>query len=332
MKREYDFHALVLRYGFNTKDMEKACRISDMLEDISAVKFLSERLSLYGGTALTFIHSKEILRLSIDLDLNYRHKDNVDWGQVREEIDTRLKDLLYRQGYKKADIAINASYPLTRFTVKYLSATGSEDHFKIEIGYMRRTSILKTDAQADFRHIGTQETFKATTPPREELFANKWCATLYRKTARDVFDMYRITDVKFDPDTFRKCAIIDSLTRTRPKLYEIDPKTIKRIRLDSSLRNLLQTERLPEFNSTKIAQRVTEFTNTQLKKLTNDEKNMIDQFWDKRIFAPELINHKGIFHTRIAEYPAVLWTLERLRKRKPRENSPSSSKHQSRPV
>jgi predicted nucleotidyltransferase component of viral defense system len=317
MKRQYDFHALALRHGFNTKDIEKACRISDMLEDISAVKFLSERLSLYGGTALTFIHSKEIMRLSIDLDLNYRHKDNVDWGQVREEIDTRLKDLLYRQGYKKADIAINASYPLARFTVKYLNANDSEDQFKIEIGYMRRTPILKTDAQADFRHIGTQETFKATTPLREELFANKWCAMLYRKTARDVFDMYKIADMKFDLDTFRKCAIIDSLTRTKPKLYEIDPKTINRIHLDSSLRNLLQTEKLPEFNFTEISQRVTEFTNAQLRKLTNDEKDMIDQFWDKRIFTPGLINHKGTFHTKIAKYPAVLWTLQGPKKEKP---------------
>jgi hypothetical protein len=39
-------------------------------------------LSLYGGTALTFIHSKEMLRLSIDMDLNYRHKDTGDWGSV----------------------------------------------------------------------------------------------------------------------------------------------------------------------------------------------------------------------------------------------------------
>jgi len=319
MKREYDFHALALRYGFNTKDIEKACRISDMLEDISAVKFLSERLSLYGGTALTFIHSKEILRLSIDVDLNYRHKDNVDWGQIREEIDTRLKDLLYRQGYNKASIAINASYPLTRFTVRYLSASSSEDHFKIEIGYMRRTPILKTDAQAEFKHIGTQETFKATTPTKEELFANKWCAMLYRKTARDVFDMYRIADMEFDPDTFRKCAIIDSLTRELPKLYEINPETIKEIPLDSTLRNLLQTERLPEFDFNKISQRVTQFTNAQLNKLTSNEKNMIDQFWGKRIFAPELINPKGIFHTKIAEYPAVLWTLERLKKRNLRQ-------------
>jgi predicted nucleotidyltransferase component of viral defense system len=314
MKRKYDFHALALHHGFNARDMEKTCRISDILEDISAVKFLSERLSLYGGTALTFIHSKEIIRLSIDLDLNYRHKDNRDWGQTREEIDIRLKDMLYRQGYNKTDIAINASYPLTRFTVKYLNATGSEDSFKIEIGYMRRTPILKTDIRANFKHIGTQETFKTTTPQKEELFANKWCAMLYRRTARDVFDLYRITNMEFDAITFRKCAIIDSLTRTEPKLYEISPEAIKRIRLDSSLRNLLQTEKLQKLDFTKITQETTEFTNTQLKKLTNGEKNMINQFWDKRIFAPELINHKDVFHKKIPEYPAALWTLKKLKK------------------
>jgi hypothetical protein len=128
--------------------------------------------------------------------------------------------------------------------------------------------------------------------------------------------MYRIADMKFDPDTFRKCAIIDSLTRELPKLYEINPETVNEIPLDSSLRNLLQTERLPESDFSKTAQRVTEFTNAQLQKLTNNEKNMIDKFWDKKIFAPELINPEGIFHTKIAEYPAVLWTIERLRKGK----------------
>ena len=315
MKRKYDFRALALRYSFNSKDMEKVCRISDLLEDISAVKFLSDRLSLYGGTALTFIHSQELLRLSIDLDLNYRHIDSVDWEHVRDEIDKRLKDLLYRQGYNEADLAINPSYPLTRFTVKYLNSSDLEDNFKIEIGYMRRTPILKTDTQAEFRHIGTEETFKTTTPLKEELFANKWCTMLYRRTARDVFDMYQIADTDFDLDTFRKCAIIDSLTRELPKLYEIDPATINEISLDASLRNLLQTEKLPGFDFNKIAQRVTEFTNTQLQKLTSNEKGMIDQFWDKKIFAPELIDPKGIFHTKIADYPAVLWTLEKLKRK-----------------
>ena len=91
MKREYDFDELALKHGFNVREIEKVCRISDILEDISAVKFLRDRLSLYGGTALTFIYFKEILRLSIDLDLNYRHLNTKDWGEIRNEIDKRIK-------------------------------------------------------------------------------------------------------------------------------------------------------------------------------------------------------------------------------------------------
>lgn len=87
MKRKYDFDTLALRYGFSSKEIEKVCRISDLLEEVSAVKFLSDRLSLYGGTALTFIYSPQILRLSTDLDFNYRHTNTTDWGEVRKEID-----------------------------------------------------------------------------------------------------------------------------------------------------------------------------------------------------------------------------------------------------
>jgi len=148
LKKSYDFETLARTHGFNVREIEKVCRISDLLEDLSAIKFLSDRLSLYGGTALTFIYSPEILRLSVDLDLNYRHFNEKDWGEVRDEIDKRIKDILYRQGYKKSDIAINSSYPLARFTIKYLNTLGDQDSFKIETGYMRRTPNLKN------RHYG----------------------------------------------------------------------------------------------------------------------------------------------------------------------------------
>lgn len=102
MKRQYNFNELARKYGFNVREIEKVCRISDLLEDISAVKFLKDHLSLYGGTALTFIYSHEILRLSTDLDLNYRHLDTRDWGEVRNEIDERIKDLPHKLQPKKS--------------------------------------------------------------------------------------------------------------------------------------------------------------------------------------------------------------------------------------
>lgn len=42
MKKKYDFDALTLQHGFSPKEIGKACRISDLLEDISAVKYLSD--------------------------------------------------------------------------------------------------------------------------------------------------------------------------------------------------------------------------------------------------------------------------------------------------
>ena len=314
MKRKYNFDELSLQYGFSAREIEKVCRISDVLEDISAVKFLSDRLSLYGGTALTFIHSTEILRLSIDLDFNYRHTSNSDWGDVRKEIDKRLKDLIYRQQYRRGTIAINASYPLTRFTITYTNAQGSEDNFKIEIGYLRRTPILKTDTSADFRHIGTKETFKTTTPAREELFANKWCTLLYRTTPRDLFDVYQITKMKFNHDVFRKCAIIDSLTHEKPKIHKINPEGVAQIPLDSSLRNLLQTERLSQYDFAKIAKEVEEFTKKHLSSMTKNEIKAVEEFYDKKIFSPNTVDNTMLLNEQIAEYPAILWTLKQIKK------------------
>jgi predicted nucleotidyltransferase component of viral defense system len=312
MKRKYDVATIARNQGFNIKDSEKVLRISDLLEDISAVKFLSDRLSLYGGTALTFIYLPRILRLSIDLDFNYRHIDTVDWGDVRQEIDAKLKELIYRQKYSKNDIAINASYPLTRFTIKYLNTMGLEDSIKIEIGYLRRIPILRTDSLADFKHIGTQETFKTKTPQKEELFANKWCTLLYRKTPRDLFDTYQITRTKFNHEIFHKCAIIDSLTHETPKIHQIDPTFIEKIPIDSSLKNLLQTKNTQKYDFTQIARTVKEFTQTQLTSITTDEKRAVDQFYDHKSFNPQLVDNTELFHERINEYPAVLRVLQKI--------------------
>jgi predicted nucleotidyltransferase component of viral defense system len=315
LRKKYDLKALAQQHGFSTKEIEKVCRISDLLERISAVKFLSDRLSLYGGTAFTFIYAPEILRLSVDLDFNYRHKDGTDWREVRDKIDEKLKDLLYGLEYAKADIKINASYPLTRFVVSYVNTLGLEDKFKIETGYLRRTPILKTDILADFKHLGTQETFKTRTPSKEELFANKWCTLLYRKSSRDLFDTNQIANTEFNIEAFRKSAIIDSLTHKKPKIYEINPSAIEQIPIDLGLKNLLQTERLAEHNFSKMKLNVGEFTKTHLSSITSSEIQAIDQFYDQRIFDPNMIDSTGFFlHESVGEYPAALWILQRIKK------------------
>ena len=60
----YNYRHLQYLYPYIPSQIEKVCWISDILARISQIPFLRERLSLYGGTALIFIHSSEIYRLA----------------------------------------------------------------------------------------------------------------------------------------------------------------------------------------------------------------------------------------------------------------------------
>ncbi len=310
LKRHYDYEELYRRLEVNPRQLEKACRISDLLEDISFVPFLRDRLSLYGGTALAFVHFEKMERLSIDLDFNYRHLDEADWGTIREQIDDRIKKLLYAQSYAPEDLAITATYPLGRITIQYRNHLGVNDSFMIEVGYMRRISILQLDAMQLFRHIGTGETFLIKTPQVEELFANKWCTLLYRGSSRDLFDVYQISKIKFDAEKFRKCTVIDSLMRGSPPLYAINiEELVKSIPIDTGLRNLLLTN-INKDDYEEIRRSVINFSQNILDKLTQNEKHIIDRFFRERKFTPELMDQEGILHNKIREHPMIRRILE----------------------
>jgi predicted nucleotidyltransferase component of viral defense system len=315
LRRNYDFKALASYYGFSIKEIEKVCRISDLLESISAVKSLSDHLSLYGGTAFNFIYASEIQRLSVDLDFNYRLGNATDLREERKKIDNTLKDLLYRHGYIESNVKIKAKYPLTRFMVSYVNTLGLKDKFKVEMGYQKRIPILKNDVRAEFKHIGIQETFKTTTPCKEELFANKWCTFLYRQTPRDLFDVYQIANIEFNNESFRKCSIIESFTHEDPKLYEVDISAIERIPIDSSLRNLLQVERLAHYDFQTVKMRVMEFTRRHLSNLTSTERQAIDKFYDQSVFDPNMIDSGDVFNEQIGNHPEPLWTLKEIKRR-----------------
>ncbi|MFW6305732.1 MAG: nucleotidyl transferase AbiEii/AbiGii toxin family protein [Candidatus Saliniplasma sp.] len=311
MKRKYDFDILAREYGFEPKMVEKVCRISDILEDISAVRFLKDRLSLYGGTAFTFIYSQEIQRLSIDIDLNYRHMDEKDWGEVRREIDERIKSLLYQQGYKESDISIDPSYPLARIVVGYKNQKGLNDSYNIEIGYMRRYPILRSDSFEDFKHIGTGETFSVKTPIKEELMANKWCTLLYRGTPRDLFDVFQITKMDIDRPVFSKCAVIDSLMRGEPKLYEIDvDDIIQNISIDSSLKNLLRIKKTSTLDIKNMIEKSKEFSKSIMSSLDEEEFDVIDRFYEHKKFEPERMDKEVILNPKITEHPSIRWALK----------------------
>jgi len=308
VKRTYNIQLVAEKHGFQEDQIEKVLRISDILEDISVIPFLSRRLSLYGGTALNLIHFRQMPRLSVDADFNYRHQgEERDWGETRRDIDDAYKQILYAQGYQPQNIRIDASYPLSRFTVSYTSHQGTRDSFKIETGYMRRIPILDKDARMSFRHLGSDTLHTVTTPQAEEIYANKLVTLLSRATPRDLYDLSIIVGTDVDTTKLRKCTVLESLMSLPQPLTDVDPeKIIVGIHPDQGLRALLRTGQVLDTDALKTT--VTRYSEEIIGSLTTNEKNLIHQFYAEREFTPELLKLQDI-NPMIGSHPGILRAL-----------------------
>ena len=307
----YDYRYLQTLYPYIPSQIEKVCRISDILARVSQIPFLRERLSLYGGTALNFIHFSEVHRLSVDMDFNYRHQgEEKDWGEIRAEIDAALKQILSAQGYPDHDIKIDPSYPLSRLTINYINHLDTDDTFKIETGYMRRIPVLTEDSYMNFRHIGTDVQHTIKTPQTEEIYANKLVTLLARATPRDLYDVYKIAETKTDQTKLRKLAIIESFMSLPEPIIGIDiRKTVNTIPLDDRLRTVLRTQQ--DLDIREIRKKVTAYTKKIIDSITDEEEQCINIFYTEKQFEYKTLKLEKI-HPEINAHPAITRALQQL--------------------
>ena len=303
--------------GFDEKTIEKIFRIYDILHRTSLVEYTKERLSLYGGTSLNFLHFKDIPRLSIDIDFNYRVQKTDDWVKERNNIDNILKKILSDLKYLEKNIKIQASYPITRYDVHYTTKTNQKDSIKIEIGYMRRIPIFKKDIIMKLKHLKTDEEFDIKTPKSEELFGNKFCTLLYRfkdETAissRDLYDVYTISKTTFDNEMFETAIIIDSLMRPEPRIYKQNPKIIvDNVSIDNQLLNLIRSREVPKDLKSKSKDFIGKYISITKEKY----QEIIDTFFDKHTFNPKLLKNHYMLNSDINSHPSILWNLQQLKK------------------
>lgn len=285
---------------------EKVERISDILIRISEVSMLKNSLSLYGGTALNFLHLKEAPRVSEDLDFNYRHLTDEDWGAVRTKLDSLIKTILKDLGYADKDIRIQARYNLGRFHIRYSTKAGTKDSIKIEIGYMRRIPILKNDVIVRYVHPTTAKTTELKTPKSEELYANKFCTMLSRTVdvpyARDVFDVGIISKLRFDKDLFIDIVLIEAL------LSHLDLVNIKFKLPHKSQVKELENLVIGNVDLKDIGSEVLVFTKNTIKEaISRGWTEFSKEFRKSGRIRLDLMSNPDAFHPNIAEHPQLLW-------------------------
>jgi predicted nucleotidyltransferase component of viral defense system len=290
--------------------VEKIQRLSEILITIADAKILKEHLSLCGGTALNLLHLDSPPRLSEDLDFNYRHFGDEDWGRIRDMIDMNLKRILDKLGYPKESIKIQPYYNLNRFFISYETENGKKDQIKIEIGYMRRIPDLRLDDNLNFHHPAFPRTVKILTPKKEELFANKFVTMLSRMrrrpNARDVFDVLTISELDFNVGLFSDIVILETI------LMDLQFSKMKFIQLEKSdLKTLAKLVLMkPELEI--INNKVNSFTKTVQKSL---EKKKINDFQREFIkngkVRLDLLENPDQVHPGISEHPQLLWLLKK---------------------
>lgn len=302
---------------FPPEVLEKVSRISDLVERVYLVPFPSRRLAFYGGTCLNFVHMEDAPRLSLDLDFNFRDIQEGDWGEERDMVDDYLKRILEDIGYRVADIKIQATYPLTRFEVWYVTNSGGWDSFKVEIGYQRRLPLLPSDTSITWHHPFSGRGIEVLTPVREELFSNKVATLLYRfgypdhLSGRDLFDVYTISHANFEKRSFMASFVIDSLTRPERRLDDITAElSIDHSVIEGHVEELIADG--PPLSE--LSDAVSGFLKGLLDEVRRDWKKLIDDFFLRHRFHPEGTVPADILNVRIEDHPGILWSLERLKK------------------
>jgi hypothetical protein len=136
---------------------------------------------------------------------------------------------------------------------------------------------------------------------------------LYRKSPRDLFDVYRIAGASFDMRIFRQTAVMDSLFRGLPSLLDINYcETISGIRFDSSLLNVLY--RGNTFDEEHVHETVIEFSADVLGGLSVDEVQLIKTFYSEHRLDEDLISKMIKVHSGIVNHPLIKWQIKELLK------------------
>jgi len=182
--------------GFSPNVVDKVERLLEVLEACRDDPYLHDALVLHGGSALNLFYD-DAPRLSVDIDLMFVGEDELDkMRAVRPEVDRRIRRALEAIGYVVQ--GTNDEHSGQTYRVKYPG-----DFVKLDVSYLARVTVLAPDVRR-CTLAEPQVGFPVVRLP--ELIAGKVKAMMERVAARDLFDLYRLSQRY--PDAFT-----DALTR-----------------------------------------------------------------------------------------------------------------------
>ncbi len=248
-------------------------------------------------------------RLSEDLDFNYRHIDQEDWGEVRDKIDENLKYILRSLGYEDENVKIDPKHNMCRFHIGYTTESGLNDNIKIEIGYMRRRPNLKNDTRTSFSHLTKGKSIEVMVPEKEELYANKFATMISRSRTylnpRDIFDVYSISTEKFHYRLFLELVALEAILMgmTYYSLCQVKQR-FKHGKVSGRIEHLIKDE----LHIEELFSKVIPFSEDVVDEISVYELDTaIDHFHETGELNLERFEFRKRFHPKLSKHPQLLW-------------------------
>jgi len=294
--------------GFNPGFIEKVYQLTRILEAVYSDNNLKEYLALKGRTALNFIYLN-IPRLSVDLDFNFVGAlEKNKMLQLRPTVTDRIKVVADSLGLTISKKPF--SYILDRFLLRYRSLQGLRDSIRIEINYLERIPVV-VPVQKSFHHFfGDIERFKVKTYQPEELGAMKTKALVERLYARDLYDIYNISQLDLQNRIMRKLMLLYILMANRePELQSI----VRKIAQYNGRHFMQQINPFisssQNIDASQVKQDVVEFYKKVLV-LDGNDKKFLENIKQK-VMDMELLFGGDICNPAANTHPSLLFVLEK---------------------
>jgi len=297
--------------GFRLESLQKQMILIDLLREINRHPFLKKQFTLKGGTAINLFWFR-LPRLSVDIDLNYiGSEDRETMLKERPTLEEEMRKLIESRGITVKNIP--AEHAGAKWRLQSPSAFGGNFTLEVDLNFMMRIPVWGTEMKSPFP-VDEDYVFECSTVSFEELFGGKVRALMDRSAARDLYDVFKLSQERnsFDLVKLRKTMILFGITcnddwRTKDlrSIDEIDQRMV-----DEHLIPLLRSSESIQLKLMKEKVRVI------LKELMRYDKNelrFMNRFLDEGVYEPSLLFRNEDHAKRLEKHPAVLWKLQKHR-------------------
>lgn len=302
---------LAEKTGFRTDSLQKQMTLLDLLREINRHPLLKKQFALKGGTAINLFWF-QLPRLSVDIDLNYiGSEDRETMMNDRPKLEQEMKKLVESRGIAVRNVP--AEHAGAKWRLQSPNAFGGNFTLEVDLNYIMRIPVWGVESKSPFP-LDEDYEFACNTVSFEELFGGKIKALMDRSAARDLYDVFKLSQIhdSFDIVKLRKTMIFFGIT-CNDDWRKKDLRTVDGIdqkMVSEQLLPLLRSTDSVELETMRIAAKN---LLTELMKYNKDEQRFMDRFLEDGIYEPSLLFADEKQIKLLEKHPAILWKLQNHR-------------------